>query len=350
MKRLLLLSATLLLALPVFAQDEKEAYCAYIEQQAAAQKIFLRTPGVESGVSQEPISSGIPQAYAGVTNSLSGDFKARQVGRAANVDCALYRATVDAKLRVQFDMVSLQKDILQRRVDLDESAIQQIDALLNGTKPLLTEQNTTVPTIYVLEETKAKVETDIANTRLLIASFVVPSLTATPLRELVDLKQALEVQNQKAQNEVAKEDNWDAQLVLGLHHSAASPFSQRPGGYGGFRLTYNFGSRARDSRLEKAATSYGEYKKSQHDDAAYLALVLKKQVEDSIAVQEGSLVVLRGEEKKIATHIAELPSIDTNAILGFSNQLNLDKLMIGVEIRLAEYRLASLQDYLTKNF
>jgi hypothetical protein len=36
--------------------------------------------------------------------------------------------------------------------------------------------------------------------------------------------------------------------------------------------------------------------------------------------------------------------------MSFSNQLNLDKLSLGVEVKLAEFRLAQLQDYLHNNF
>ena len=85
MKRILLLAVIALTAVTsAFATDEKDAYCAYVELQAGAQKAFLRTPGIEAGLSQEPISTGVPQMYSGVTNSVSGDFKARLVGRAAD--------------------------------------------------------------------------------------------------------------------------------------------------------------------------------------------------------------------------------------------------------------------------
>lgn len=350
MKRILLLAFIAFTAASAFATDEKDAYCAYIELQAGAQKAFLRTPGIEAGLSQEPISSGVPQMYSGVTNSVSSDFKARQVGRAADKDCALYRATVDAKLRVQFDLMSMQREALLNRVVLEQVAIKKIDDMLANTKPLLDEQNVTVPTIYLLEESKSKMELDIANSQLLIASIIVPPLVQTPLRELVDLKQALEVENQTAQNKVSKEDNWDVALILGIHHSATQPFSQIPSGYGGFRFTYSFGSKSRDAKLDKAALAYGDYKKSQHDDAAYMALMLKQQTVDSIASQEKSLVTLQADEQKIEARLASLPTIETNAAMSFSNQLNLDKLSLGVEVRLAEFRLAQLKSYLQDNF
>lgn len=350
MRRILLLAFIAFTAASAFATDEKDAYCAYVELQAGAQKAFLRTPGIEAGLSQEPISTGVPQMYSGVTNSLSSDFKARQVGRAADKDCALYRATVNAKLRVQFDLMLMQREALLNRVALEQVAITKIDAMLADTKPLLDEQNVTVPTIYLLEESKSKMELDIANTQLLIASIVVPPMVQTPLRELVDLKQALEVENQIAQNKVNKEDNWDVALILGLHHSATQPFAQIPGGYGGVRITYNFGAKSRDAKLDKAALVYGDYKQSQHDDVAYMALMLKQQTVDSIATQQKSLVTLQAEEQKIEARLASLPAIETNAAMSFSNQLNLDKLSFGVEIRLAEFRLAQLQSYLADNF
>lgn len=341
----------LLCAASAFAADEKEAYCAYVLQQADAQKIFFRTPSIEGGVSQEPISSGVPQIYAGVLNSISGDRKARLLMIAAAKDCALFGTTTDAKLRIQFDLVSINKQVLQGRIVFEQAAIQHVDAIVAEAQKLVQEQNISVPTLYTLEETRAKLEIDIANCRLLIASLYTPILNPTPLRQFIDLKQLQEVDAQKAQNKVAQQDNWDVALTVGMHHSVTTPFQQGPGGYGGFKVSYNLGSAARDAALERSANAYGEYKLARHDDVAFLAGVLKKEVEESIATQDAALQIDQKEINKIDAHLAQIGTVDTNSAMSFANQLKqLDKLVVGVEISTAQLRSQLLSQYLTDNF
>src|SRR5271157_5027070 len=78
---------------------DQDAYCAYTQRVADAQKIYLRSPQLENGVTQQPINSSTPQAYSGIVNSVTDDLKARLVGKAAGKNCGLYRATVDAQHR-----------------------------------------------------------------------------------------------------------------------------------------------------------------------------------------------------------------------------------------------------------
>ena len=184
----------------------------------------------------------------------------------------------------------------------------------------------------------------------MIAGLYIPTLNPTPLRQFIDLKQLQEVEAQKAQNKAAQQDNWDVALTIGMHHNVTTPFQQGPGGYGGFKVTYNIGSAARDAALERSANAYGEYKQSQHDDVAFLAGVLKKEVEDSIAIQDAALQTDQKEIDKIDAHLAQIGTVDTNSAMSFANQLNLDKLVLGVELSTAKLRSQLLSQYLTDNF
>jgi hypothetical protein len=48
--------------------------------------------------------------------------------------------------------------------------------------------------------------------------------------------------------------------------------------------------------------------------------------------------------------LQRLVGVDTAAAIGFSNQLDSDKVVLQVEIRDVTFRLQELQDYLKNNF
>ena len=97
-------------------------------------------------------------------------------------------------------------------------------------------------------------------------------------------------------------------------------------------------------------SSYTDWKASQFDDVAQQAIVLKKQIEETIEIQEGQLKVLTDHDTAIARDLASLDGVETSSALSFRNQLLADQVILRVDIGDTEFRLARLRQYSAENF
>ena len=140
------------------ATNDPDAYCAYVTQEANAEKIYLRVPRVESGVYQQPISAGLAQAFVGVTNSLSDDRKSGLVMKAAGTDCALYRATLALQQRIQYALPAIERDTTRTRLSLIEQASERLDKMISDYRSLVAAHNLTVASLYAIQYEKTKLE------------------------------------------------------------------------------------------------------------------------------------------------------------------------------------------------
>ena len=76
----------------------------------------------------------------------------------------------------------------------------------------------------------------------------------------------------------------------------------------------------------------------------------RQQVVDAIAAQNSKLNGLAHEQQEMQNNLAAVASPDTSAAADFNNQLNAAILLLQVETGDATFRMASLKDFLAKNF
>jgi hypothetical protein len=289
----------------------------------------------------------------GVTNSLAGDKKASLTMKAGRTACDLYVATTEAQQHIFYALPAIEKDVLRHRLDLIQQATNSLDKLAADDEKLVVSQNLTRPAVYFLQS--ARVRLDMSRTAALtgITSPYVPPLSDTPLRMLIGDKLQAEENNQKALTRLQKQSGWDIQLSGGAHRQLgqfASPTSSKTGAYGEFSLTYNLGRRAAETHLDRSVTEYMSWKNAQFDDVARQAVILRKQLEETVAIQEEQLKVLLNHNDEIEKNIQSLNGIDTSNALSFKNQLLADQIILGVEIGDVQFRLARLREYLAANF
>ena len=329
---------------------DQQAYCAYVLQEANAEKIYLRSPSLESGLSQQPISAGVPQTFVGISNRLSDDLKSRLVMKAAGKDCELYRATVEVQQRIQYALPSIERDAIRTKLALIQRAGARLDAMIADSQALVAAQNLTVANLYAIRYERTKLEVQRAQVELTLATMWVPELGNEALRSLLARKQTLEMEKQKAVHQVSRQDNWDVGFTVGVHHSASPFASGSLGGYGGFNFKYSFGSGARNRALDKAAAAYGDWKQAQQNDAIQIANILQQQITESIAVQEAALKTLQAEGDEIENNLKKVAGLDTSVAIAFRNRLTVDQLSLEIEIGTAQFRLTRLREYLAANF
>jgi hypothetical protein len=329
-------------------EADQQAYCAYLTEQAKAQSDFLRSPDALAGFTQP--ETGLPtQMVIGASLSLANLKKAGITLDAARKNCALYKASTDVQLFIQYALPSMEKDALAHRLDLIGEASQSLEALIDKTSKMVEAQNMTRPMLLSMLTSRIKLDSDRADTQSKIAALYVPPLTDQPLKLQVAAKQASDIDEQKALARLSRQNNWDVALNVGTHQQV-NPLSQGLGPYGEVSVSYNLASRAIDRHLDRSVDGYANWKKVQESDVTRGMEVLRDQVQRAIVVQQSRLKVLEQEIQEINKNLKLVGDADTSAALDFRNQLTSTQLLLGIETGDATYRISHLQDFFARNF
>jgi hypothetical protein len=349
-KREFVLAATLLVPAHAFAGDQtdQQAYCAYVMEQAQAQRDLLRTPTGTAGFTQP--ETGLPmQVVGGASLGLSDFRKAGLTMDVARKNCELYKATTGAQQDIQYALPSLEKEALLNRLTLIEHASKSLDALMEQTSKMLDAQNATRLMLFSLQTTKIKLDADRADTQTKLTAIYVPPLSDQPLKELVAQKQSSEAGAQRALDKLSRQDNWDVALTVGVHQQV-NPVAQGTQPYGLVTVSYNLASRAINKHLDRAVEAHDEWKKVQEGDVVRLMEVLRQQLVDSVTVQEARLKSLQEESKQIDKNLQLVAAPDTSTAFDFHNQLAAAQLLLQIETADAAFRIDRLREYLAKNY
>jgi hypothetical protein len=338
------------LAVSALAQDQADplAYCSYVMEQAAAQRDLLRTPIAFGGFTQP--ETGLPlQLVGGASLGLSAFRRSGLTMDVARKNCELYKATTAAELDVQYAISKLEREALRNRLTLIDEALQSLDAMMNETAKMVEAQNATRLMLFNLQTTKIKLEADRADTQSKISTIYVPALSETPLKQLIAQKQTGEAGEQKAIDKLTRQNNWDVALSVGVHQQV-NPVAYGPQPYGAVSVNYNLSSHRINQHLDRAASSYTEWKRVQEGDVVRNSEVLRQQVVDSIAAQQAKLKSLAPESAEIDKNLRAVGEPDTSAAFDFHNQLTAAQLLLQVESGDATFRLDQLHEYLAKNY
>jgi hypothetical protein len=77
---------------------------------------------------------------------------------------------------------------------------------------------------------------------------------------------------------------------------------------------------------------------------------LHTQLKQSLEAQEERLVMLCKQQAVIDANLESVRNVTTSSALSFQNSLRSDRLVLGVEIKDAEFRAESLRQALAENF
>jgi hypothetical protein len=327
---------------------EQQDYCAYLTEQAQAQSDLLRTPAGLAAFTQP--DTGLPtQIVAGATLSLSSVKKAGITLDAARKNCELYKATIGVQQYLQYALPSIEKAALANRLGLIHGASKSLEDLIANTTKMVDAQNMTRPMLLELQMTKIKLEADRADTQSKIAAIYTPPLATEPLKAQVADKQTNDLLEQQATEKLARQNNWDVALTVGVHQQV-NPFANSPEPYGEVTATYNFASRAIDKHLDRSTDAYASWKKVQESDVTRGMEVLRAQVVDNIVAQQSRLDALRNESQQIDKNLKLVATPDTTAAYDFRNQLTTTQILLGIETSDSSFRLEHLRDFLNTNY
>jgi hypothetical protein len=267
----------------------------------------------------------------------------------ARKNCELYKASTEAQQEIQYASASLEREALQNRLALIDQASKSLDAMIEKTSKMVETQNATRLMLFSLQTTRIKLEADRADTQSKITAIYVPKLSGQPLKELVAEKQSGEVGEQKAQDKLNRQNEWDVALAVGVHQQVNPvAFGAQP--YGQVTVTYNFASRAIDKHLSRAEEAHDAWKRVQESDVARSMEVLRQMLTGSITVHEAKLKSLQEEGRQIDKNLQAVFNADTSAALDFQNQLTAAQLLLEIETGDSTFRIDRLREFLTKNY
>ncbi len=330
------------------ANADERAYCAYVTEQALAQRDFLRTPTATTGITQP--DNGLPMQFVGgATLGLSDLRKASLTVDAARKNCELYRRTTDTQQDIQYALPSLEQEALHNRLTLIDNATKSLASLMDRTSKMLEAQNATRLMLFSLQTTQIKLNGDRADTQSKISAIYIPPLRNRPLKALVAEKQTGEADEQKSFAKLSRQNNWDVALTVGLHQQL-NPLAHGVQPYGEVAVNYNLASRAVNKHLDRSVEAHDAWKNVQESDVVRSMAELRQQMEAGISAQQSKLRSLQEESAEIDKNLQLIGEPDTSAALDFHNQLAAARLLLDVESGDAAFRLARLQEYLAKNF
>jgi hypothetical protein len=355
LKNPLILFALLAASVGALSQErstEAITECKYVMDQAQAQRDLLRTPTAYSGLTQ-PESGLSPEFVFGLTQSLSNEKKARITMEVARTNCDLYFASTEAQKKIYFALPSISKAVLQHRLGLIDNTIAQLDQMIAEEMKKVEAQDMTRPAIYSLQAAKLHLVSDRTATLTGITSPYVPPQNDQPLNELVEEKRTFDLANQRAINRLQKQNSWDVSVVGGVFHEVGSSSlagQSSSGLYGAFNVSYNLGSKSASRHLDASLSAYDEWQKAQFDDVAYQAEILRRQILDTIAVQQSQLDALTHQAEEIDQNLRLIGNSDTVAATAYRNQLTADRLVLKVDYDDIAFRIAQLDAFLRANF
>ncbi|MEV8472321.1 hypothetical protein [Ralstonia sp. UNC404CL21Col] len=112
------------------AEREKQAYCQYVMDGAAAEKTLAT--GVQ-GLGRFGQSDSNPtekQAVVGVSKSLSKHLQGNAAMRAAELDCRLYAQTVDLGRAVKYRMAAVDRDVATQAATAEQNSTAQVAPII----------------------------------------------------------------------------------------------------------------------------------------------------------------------------------------------------------------------------
>jgi hypothetical protein len=102
--------------------------------------------------------------------------------------------------------------------------------------------------------------------------------------------------------------------------------------------------------LDRAVEARDEWKKLQEGDVVRGMEVLRRQLVDSVAVQEARLQSLEDENQQLDKNLQLVATPDTSAAWDFRNQLVAAQLLLQIETADASFRVERLRRYLVRNY
>ncbi|MDR0479350.1 MAG: hypothetical protein LBH31_06025, partial [Burkholderiaceae bacterium] len=334
------------------AEAEKQAYCQYVQDQAAAQRTLDTGVQVYGQLGQSS-NNTTKQAVVGLQESLSRNLQGISATRIGVLECTLYRATVDVDRATKYRLAAIAQRVGTQRVKGlgNSGALKVLNEEIAATQKRMGAGDATLADLMALTDRRATVMTQLRAAQN-DAIQPVPDLPDVNLDQaMVRIDQAT-LALQKELNHQQTLQTWDLALIGGVQ----KPLADMPAGtstgmqpFVGLTVSYNLSAQAYRRKLDNATASLMALRRQQNDQLYQRVSMLKKTLADNLKMAQDSLPVLTDEFNRLSATYARLQKLDTPESVRMRTQIRVSLALAKAELDATRTQITLLSDYHAQN-
>jgi hypothetical protein len=327
------------------SEQEKQAYCHSVQDQADAERLL--DTGLEAyGRLGQPDTQTAKSVVVGVQKSLSKHLQGLSATRTAQLECTLYRETLDVDRATKFTTVAIDQQVATQRVAGLKEVLRIVDEEIEQTQKRRSAGDATVADVLGLTDRRAALFTQLESAEL-IAAQVIPDWTRLDLAAaLGDIDQTtLELQDELNHKQILQ--SWDVALVGGVMKPYADipdQTSMRTQPFVALTVTYNLNARAYRRRLDASTASLLEMRHAQNDELYQRVSLLETGMARELVIEEGHLPTLEAESVRLADEYAHLQAIESPEGWRMRTITRISLAAASLELRLSRLRIKLLTE------
>ena len=329
------------------AEREKQAYCQYVTDGAAAERTLA--PGVQ-GIGRFGQSDANPtekQAVVGVSKSLSKHLQGNAALRAAELDCRLYAQTVDLTRNVKYRMAAVDREVATQRVLDLQRILQTTDEEIVQANARKRSGNATLADVVSLTQRRQQIYSQYMSARDDANKPGIPEVPSVDLGAAIQAIEALTLELQDELNRKQKLQAWDLSVVVGMQ----KPISGQPSGsssnarpFASLAFTYNLNAIDYGRKLEAATASMMTLRREQNDELFHQAEVLRKTIDETQNLLHASQPTLDAEVDRLKEELASVRDIDSAEAWRVRAHVRLNLMTAEMDQRLTRLRAQRLAE------
>jgi len=328
------------------AEREKQAYCQYVMDGAAAEKTLAA--GVQ-GIGRFGQSDANPtekQAVVGVSKSLSKHLQGNAAMRAAELDCKLYAQTVDLDRNVKYRLAIIDREVAAQRAQDLQRILQAIDEEIAQANARKRSGNATLAEVVSLTQLRQQVYSQYLGARDDANKPGIPEVPSINIAAAIHSIEALMLDLQGELNRKQKLQTWDVSVVVGMQKPISG---QLPGSssnakpFASLAFTYNLNAAEYGRKLEAATASMMALRWEQNDQLFHQVDVLTMTVTETQNLLRASQPTLDAEVDRLKDEFASVRGIDSAEALRVRAHLRLNLAMAEMDQRLSRLHASLLR-------
>lgn len=329
------------------AEREKQAYCQYVTDGAAAERTLAT--GVQ-GIGRFGQSDANPtekQAVVGVSKSLSKHLQGNAALRAAELDCRLYAQTVDLTRNVKYRMAAVDREVATQRVLDLQRILQTTDEEIVQANARKRSGNATLADVVSLTQRRQQIYSQYMSARDDANKPGIPEVPSVDLGAAIQSIEALTLDLQDELNRKQKLQAWDLSVVVGMQ----KPISGQPSGsssnarpFASLAFTYNLNAIDYGRKLEAATASMMTLRREQNDELFHQAEVLRKTIDETQNLLHASQPTLDAEVDRLKEELASVRDIDSAEAWRVRAHVRLNLMTAEMDQRLTRLRAQRLAE------
>ena len=329
------------------AEREKQAYCQYVTDGAAAERTLAT--GVQ-GIGRFGQSDANPtekQAVVGVSKSLSKHLQGNAALRAAELDCRLYAQTVDLTRNVKYRMAAVDREVATQRVLDLQRILQTTDEEIVQANARKRSGNATLADEVSLTQRRQQIYSQYMSARDDANKPGIPEVPSVDLGAAIQSIEALTLDLQDELNRKQKLQAWDLSVVVGMQ----KPISGQPSGsssnarpFASLAFTYNLNAIDYGRKLEAATASMMTLRREQNDELFHQAEVLRKTIDETQNLLHASQPTLDAEVDRLKEELASVRDIDSAEAWRVRAHVRLNLMTAEMDQRLTRLRAQRLAE------